>query len=136
MTREGVGIRSAATLLAIVVVVVGLVAGTASASPSTPNSTCGLTASVSVDPTSGDAGTPVTVSGTGYCSGTAVFLKFLDASRVLWQLQSNVAVAEDGTFSATVDIPDDAAIGRGQIKVPDRRSQQCAWVYFEVTAPG
>jgi hypothetical protein len=125
-----------AAMFAVTLVLVGLVAMPAKASPSLPGSTCGLTASVSVDPTSGDAGSTTVVSGSSYCTGTTVNIKLSDADGVKFALMKNVPVADDGTFSVTVTIPNDAAIGVATIRGSDKTSQQCPRVLFEVTAPG
>jgi hypothetical protein len=136
MAGEEGKVRFLAAMFAVSLLLVGLVAMPAKASPSAPGSTCGLTASVSVDPTSGDAGTQAIVSGSNYCTGTTVNIRFWDADGVMFPLVGHLPVASDGTFSVTVTIPNDAAIGVGIIRGADKASQQCPTVLFEVTAPG
>jgi hypothetical protein len=129
-------LRFHAATFAVSLLLVGLAAMPARAAPSLPGSTCGLTAVVSVDPTSGDAGTPAVVSGSSYCTGTTVNIKLWDADGVLFRWANGVPVANDGTFSATVTIPNDAAIGIATIIGSDKGSKQCPRVLYEVTAPG
>jgi hypothetical protein len=136
MAGEKRKLRFHAAMFAVSLMLVGLVAMPAKAAPSLPGSTCGLTASLSVDPTSGDAGTPAVVSGSNYCTGTTVNIKLQDADGVKFALMANVPVANDGTFSVTVTIPNDAAIGIATIQGADKTSRQCPKVLFEVTAPG
>jgi hypothetical protein len=124
-----------AALLVVSLVLVGLAALPAVAASAQSDSTCGLTASISVDPTSGDAGSQTVVTGSQFCTDTSVAIRFADADGIVYQL-AFVPVAPDNTFSATVTIPNDAAIGVGTVRAYDRMSRQCAFAAFEVTAPG
>ena len=137
MSGSAHGLRRYAGVIVVALAMVGLVATSAIASTSsTTRSTCGTTASISLHPSSGEAGTPIVVTGTGFCAGTSAAINFRDVTGVVFHLAGGVPVAGDGTFSADVAIPHDAAIGSAAVRVSDRASKQCPVAPFEVTAPG
>ena len=125
-----------AVLIAASMLWLGILAAPAFASASTTKSTCGTTSAISLDPTSGEAGTVVAVAGTGFCAGTTFTIRFVDAAGTTFPLQGPTAVNPDGTFSASVAIPNAAETGTGTMKVRDKDSKQCAPASFDVTEPG
>src|SRR5262245_26721209 len=127
------GMRAA--LGASLVVGVGIVAAPAGASTRGVTSTCGTTALITVDPDSGQGGTLVTVSGTGFCPDTGATIFFQDAAGTRTPL-GRKAIGADGTLSIVVAIPVDAAPGYGSVRASDLGGRQCPWAEFEVTQPG
>jgi hypothetical protein len=65
---------------------------------------------LTVDPTSGEKGTTVTISGTN-CYGGDVYVAFGDGEEFPYEAE-NVTVHEDKTFSGTFVIPNDAGPGQ------------------------
>jgi hypothetical protein len=118
-------------MVAMSVLMSPMVAG---ASPSVV--TCSTTAAISLDPTLGTGGTSVAVAGTGYCPDTSVVIHFRDHAGVKTDLTGDTPVGADGTFSATIVIPSDAALNRGKVRATDAQSWQCPFAAFQVTAPG
>jgi dipeptidyl aminopeptidase/acylaminoacyl peptidase len=90
--------------------------------------------SVSLDPASGPPSTQVTVSGGGFAPYEKVRLTFHDADKVNTSLGA-IATGADGTFSGSVVIPADAAIGRGSFSFLGATSALTAHHRFTVTTP-
>lgn len=106
----------------------------AAASPSLV--TCSTTAAITLDPTHGTGGSSVAVAGTGFCPDTSVVIHFRDHAGVKTEVAGDTPVGDDGTFSATIVIPTDAALNRGKVRATDAQSGQCPFATFQVTAPG
>jgi virginiamycin B lyase len=66
--------------------------------------------SVTVSPTLGPAGTPVTISGAGFSAGETVKVKYLTAKAGAKVLLCKATAAPDGTFSCLATIPANAGI--------------------------
>jgi hypothetical protein len=98
-------------------------------------STCGTTASISLDPDSGEAGTIVTLTGAGFCPETTAVVQLRDSVGARTSFGS-APVNPDGTLSLVFGIPTDAEDGTATVRAIDRGSHQCPWAWFEVTSPG
>jgi hypothetical protein len=94
--------------------------------------TCTTTAKITLSPTSGKTNSSVNVSGTGFCPSTRVRIRFRDSALTWTTLATGLAVANGGTFSATVKIPSNAALGDGYVAVHDGSSNQDAKALFTV----
>jgi hypothetical protein len=129
------GYGSRVTLVVAVALLLGLLAAPARASVSGETSTCGTTAAITLDPVEGEAGTLVTLSGTGFCPDTKATVWFQDAAGTRTAL-ARKAVNPDGTLSLGVTIPGNAAPGYGSMRALDLAARQCPWASFEVTSPG
>jgi hypothetical protein len=130
MSRRVAAWGSAAALMLTVLLVASPPAGAR-----VMGSTCGTTASISLDPTSGEAGTVVTLTGTGFCPDTSAVVQFRDSTGARFSL-GTAPVNPDGTLSLVIGVPLDAEAGTAAVRAIDRASHQCPWAWFEVTSPG
>lgn len=101
-------LRRRLTMLLAAIAVVALSAAPAAAQEYPPDGTTG-----GVGTTSPVLGEAVTVSGSGWQPGSQVTLTLLSQPRQLGTAQ----VAQDGTFSTTVTIPDDVRPGRHTLRI-------------------
>jgi hypothetical protein len=83
---------------------------------------------LSLSPTSGPAGTQVTVSGSGFYAGEHI--------SVFWNSQAIIGhthTSASGAFSTTITVPQSSTAGANQIEVRGRRSFAGASATFTVT---
>lgn len=94
---------------------------------------CTTKAAMTLNPTSGPAGSSVVVSGSGFCPSTRVRIRFRDSNLTWTLLAQGVLVGLRGNFRQTETIPADAALGDGFVAVYDASSAQGTKETFTVT---
>ncbi len=90
--------------------------------------------SVTEDLTSGPPGSAVTLAGAGYVAGGRVRVRFIDSGGVRTTVARarTVLVADDGTFSIVVSIPDPSAGGIARFVAGERAYGLRSKVQFSV----
>lgn len=106
------GVRYLGVVLASVIALnlYGPLSSSASATVSPAACACSIT----LHPVGGPRGTSVAVTGTGFSHNATVTLQFVDAALVRTDFAS-VKTGNHGNFTATVKIPNGAALGHGYV---------------------
>ncbi len=88
-----------------------------------------LSSNITVSPSTAPQGTLVTINGSGWTSGDVVDISLSTSVSVL----TKATVANDGTFSASFTVPNNAATGTQFVNAKDETSGQTAQTPFTVT---
>ncbi len=99
-----------------------------------PVASAATTPKITLSPTSGGAGTSVTVNGTGFAPGARVTVNFIDSTHASTSLGKSKPTSNTGTFSGSVRIPDSAAQGTGYLHANIKGAHQYSKAPFTVTA--
>lgn len=87
--------------------------------------------SITVNPTQGTPSTAITVTGSSWTSGDVIDISLSTSVSVL----TKATVANDGTFSASFTVPNNAATGSQFVTAKDETTGQTAQASFTVTSP-